>query len=420
MNNLIARSNIRPIAIDLYAGAGGMSLGFEMAGFDIAAAVDIDPIHCATHEFNYPHTPVICASTIDLTGVEIRSRSQIGDRPIDVVFGGPPCQGFSLMGKRQLEDPRNDLIKHFFRLVVELQPKYFVMENVKGITLKKHKQLLNELIQTFIYNDYTVEEDYQILNAANYGVPQNRERLFLIGCKQGLDLPKYPQKETTPKNAKPQLNLPFTPTVFEAIADIPEVNDYPKLNKKDWVKAEYGKPSSYAAKLRGLEDRDWDFSYPRIWDNRILTSSLNTEHTRQVITRFSNAPQDKQEPISRFFKLAPDGISTTLRAGTGNGKKGAFTAPRPIHYSSPRCITVREGARLHSYPDWFRFHSTKWHGFRQVGNSVPPLLARAIAQEIIKVLNVDPVKPTFQLKLGSERLLNFTVSEAARYYQIID
>ena len=429
----VAEIKTRPIAVDLYAGAGGMTLGFEQAGFDVIAAVEIDPIHCAVHEFNFLYSKVICRSVTEIKGTEIRSLSKIGQRDIDLVFGGPPCQGFSLIGKRHLDDPRNNLIGHFLRVVLELQPKYFVMENVKGITLGKHQQLLKELITEFNNNGYRVEENYRVLNAAYYGVPQNRERLFLLGCRGDRKLPKYPQQETIPpgkRTAKAEwgsacrqskkekdLNLPTTPTVSEAIGDLPEVNDYPELSKQDWVKAEYGKPSNYAAKLRGLSPIENDCSYPRQWDSRILTSSPNTQHTQKSIARFAKTEQGKTEPISRFLKLAPDGLCNTLRAGTPSSR-GAYTSPRPIHPFTPRCITVREAARLHSYPDWFRFHVTKWHGFRQIGNSVPPLLAKAIGQEIIKALNIEPIKPNREQPLGNNKLINFNMSRAAAYYDV--
>ncbi len=229
LNSTNETSSLRPIAVDLYAGAGGMSLGFEQAGFDVLAAIDVDPVHCAVHEFNFPHTKVICRSTTKITGQEIRDLSLIGDRNIDVVFGGPPCQGFSLMGQRRLKDSRNNLITHFLRLVLELQPKYFVMENVKGMTIARHRELLDELISQFKNNGYQVEENYRVLNAANYGVPQNRERLFLIGSKIGLDLPQYPARQNIPLSKKYQLDLPLTPTAIEAIGDLPEVNNYPEL-----------------------------------------------------------------------------------------------------------------------------------------------------------------------------------------------
>ena len=148
----------RPIAVDLFAGCGGFSLGFEQAGFDVLAAIEIDPIHCATHQYNFPYGSVICRDITTVTGAEIRNSSSIGNKEIDVVFGGSPCQGFSIVGKRNLDDFRNSLIKQFIRLVLELQPKYFVFENVKGMTMSKYKKILIEIINTFKSNGYDVKE----------------------------------------------------------------------------------------------------------------------------------------------------------------------------------------------------------------------------------------------------------------------
>src|ERR1700761_6916588 len=122
----------RPIAVDLFSGAGGLSLGFQQAGFDIRAAVEYDPVHCAVHEFNFPNCATICRSVTSIDGKNIRSMSGIDSEDITVVVGGAPCQGFSLIGYRALEDARNKLVSHFVRLVKELKPKYFVFENVKG------------------------------------------------------------------------------------------------------------------------------------------------------------------------------------------------------------------------------------------------------------------------------------------------
>ena len=138
--NIPISARQRATGIDLFAGAGGLSLGFEQTGFDIQAAVEIDPVHCATHEFNFPNSKTICASVVDLTGAEIRRLAYLGKTDIDVVFGGAPCQGFSLMGKRAMDDQRNQLVFHYVRLVGELQPKFCVFENVKGLTLGKHAQ----------------------------------------------------------------------------------------------------------------------------------------------------------------------------------------------------------------------------------------------------------------------------------------
>ncbi|MBK1987714.1 DNA cytosine methyltransferase [Sphaerospermopsis aphanizomenoides BCCUSP55] len=407
----------RPIAVDLFAGVGGMTLGFEQAGFDVLASVELDPIHCAVHEFNFPFWKVLCKSVEDTTGSEIRNNSDIDNQEIDVVFGGPPCQGFSLIGKRYFDDPRNSLVFHFIRLVLELQPKFFVMENVKGMTVGKHKEFVTEIIDQFENNGYKVNHNYQVLNAAHYGVPQNRERLFLLGCRQDLELPNYPDQITHPPKSNKSSNLPKTPTVWEALKDLPEIENYPELYIQDWVVADFGNPSNYGMKMRNLCGEKSNFSYPRKFDHSILTSSLRTKHSPESIKRFASTIPGKTEPISRFYKLAPDGLCNTLRAGTASNK-GAFTSPRPIHPFKPRCITVREAARLHSYPDWFRFHPTKWHGFRQIGNSVPPLLAQAVAAEIIKVLNVEICR-TKELKILDEAsLLTFDMSEAAKYFRV--
>lgn len=408
--------NQRPIAVDLFAGAGGMTLGFEQAGFDVLASVEIEPIHCATHEYNFPFWTVICASVETITGQEIRNLSNIKNQAIDVVFGGPPCQGFSLMGKRSMEDSRNFLVRHFIRLVLELQPKYFVIENVPGMAIGKYQNFLQKIFDYCQQNNCQIKTDYQILNAANYGVPQNRKRLFLLGANKGLKLPDYPCY-TTQLNQNPDCILPQTPTVFDAIQDLPEVNHYDELHYQDWVITNYGNPSDYGKMLKNLSDLANDYSYPRDYNQQRLTSSLRTKHTMKSIERFDKTPPGKRDKISRFFRLHPDGLCNTLRAGTPSDR-GAHTSPRPIHPFTPRCITVREAARLHSYPDWFRFHVTKWHGFRQIGNSVPPLLAKAVAQEIIKVLEISPIKPTIQYKLEKEELLTLKMSQAAKYYNI--
>lgn len=412
------KSQTRPIGVDLFAGAGGMTLGFEQAGFDVLASVEIDPVHCATHEYNFPFWTVLCRSVVNTTGEEIRKLSAIGDRDIDVVFGGPPCQGFSLIGKRSLEDPRNELVFHFLRLVIELQPKFFVMENVPGLTIGKHKKFLLEIIDEFKAKGYQVAEKYQVLNAANYGVPQNRSRLFLLGCRQGLTLPAYPQPIANINSRRHCTNVPSgIPTVWDAIGDLPPVELYDRLYERDWAIAEYGQPSNYARQLRNPNDNPGDFSSARKYDPRLITSSLLSKHSLETQTRFAITKPGHTEKISRFYKLHPQGISNTLRAGTASNR-GAFTSPRPIHPYTPRCITVREAARLHSYPDWFRFHVTKWHGFRQVGNSVPPLLAKAVATEIMRVLGISIAKPRQIQLLGDAELIQLNMSRSARKYGV--
>ncbi len=382
-----------------------MSLGFEQAGFDIVASVEIDPIHCATHDYNFPLSTTVCASVVDVGGEEIRRKANLGHAEIDVVFGGAPCQGFSLMGKRALDDPRNQLVFHYVRLVAELQPKYFVFENVKGLTLGKHADFLKELIVALDSAGYDVTLPYRVLNAADFGVPQDRHRLFLMGARRGLRLPDYPR------------HLEHRTTVWEAMGDLPNADNFAELITGDEVRVDWTTEAIYARRLRGLEIDPANYSHDRKFDRELLTSSLRTEHTDLSKSRFMATEHGKTEPVSRFRKLPPEGLCNTLRAGTDSAR-GAFTSPRPIHPVFPRVITVREAARLHSYPDWFRFHATKWHGFRQIGNSVPPMLARAVASEIIKALGVEPEKPKTELDLGDPNLLSFDMGAAARHFRV--
>ncbi|PWC47172.1 DNA cytosine methyltransferase [Azospirillum sp. TSA6c] len=410
---------MRPIAIDLFAGAGGLSLGFEQAGFDVVAAVEIDPIHCAVHKFNFPETAVIPRSVVGLTAAEIRVAAGIGNRPVDCVFGGPPCQGFSLIGQRALEDPRNGLVLEFVRIVAELDAKTFVFENVKGLTVGKHKAFLQELVEAFDAAGYAVRLPWKVLDAADYGTPQHRQRLILLGAKKGLALPDYPMPTVNAADArKPEKGLPTGPTCADAIGDLPDADGFFGLVDSDSVRTTgFGKPSAYASELRCLSNGAWHYGYTREWEPGLLTSSARTDHTAISRRRFGATEPGSVEPISRFFKLAPQGLCNTLRAGT-DGARGAFTSPRPIHYKLDRCITVREMARLHGFPDWFRLHATKWHGARQVGNAVPAQLARAIGECAIKALGIEPVRPEKTIRLGDVGLLYMDLSEASEHFSV--
>lgn len=410
---------MRPIGIDLFAGAGGLSLGFEQAGFDVAAAVEIDPVHCAVHKFNFPNTAVIPQSVEGLSGELIRKASGIGNAEVDCVFGGAPCQGFSLIGQRILDDPRNKLVREFVRIVSELNARSFVFENVKGLTVGRHKAFLEELVAEFEENGYEIRLPWKVLNAANYGTPQSRERLILMGVREGAKQPSYPQPTSNVPGGKKQIEgLPTGPTCADAIGDLPDADRFETLLASDQVRtAKFGKPSSYAAELRGTTNSAWHFGYVRDWDRSRLTSSARTEHTDISRQRFSETEPGTVELISRFYKLSGDGISNTLRAGT-DGARGAFTSPRPIHYSHNRCITVREMARLHGFPDWFRFNVTKWHGARQIGNAVPPPLARAVATQIMECLDCDPIRPDQSIALGKEALLSMDLSGAAAHFGV--
>ncbi len=395
-----------------------MSLGFEQAGFDVCAAVEVDPIHCAIHKFNFPSCTVIPRSVRNLSGNEIRLAAGIGKTPVDVVFGGPPCQGFSLIGQRSLDDPRNHLVQDFVRIAAELNARTFVFENVKGLTQGKHRTFLNEIIDSFSRAGYNVRADWRVLDAADYGVPQYRERLILLGAKNGQEIPEYPSRQSVPFDESHSANgFDIGPNCEEALGDLPDADCFETLNKQDEVKAVFGRPSVYVEELRCISNGAWHFGHMRNWNPRLLTSSARTEHTEISRNRFAVTSPGSVEPISRFFKLSADGLSNTLRAGT-DGARGAFTSPRPIHYKYPRCVTVREMARLHGFPDWFRFHTTKWHGARQIGNSVPPPLARVVAAQVLKALGRHPHASTLEMKLGDPALLSIAMTEASALFEV--
>lgn len=427
---LLDGARTRPTAIDLFAGAGGLSLGLEQAGFDVLSAVEYDPVHALTHKFNFPRTDVLCADLSQTSVDDIRAsaargwNSHYGDGSwegeVDLVAGGPPCQGFSFIGKRRVDDARNDLIFHFYRVVAGLRPKYFLMENVPGIASGEHRELVRDLIDRFIRVGYNVLEP-QILNAAHYGVPQDRRRFILMGYRADVAPVVYPSPTTQPvRPVRGQVCSARVqgPTVSDAIRDLPPIEKFPELRTSDSVAltqavrdAMAREASPYARLLAGLDEDISDFSWPRVWAREWLTSSAATRHTAPSTARFEATSPGTVERVSRFLRLDPAGLCNTLRAGTG-AERGAHTSPRPIHPNYPRVITVREAARLHSFPDWFRFHVTKWHGFRQVGNAVPPLLGRALGKAYVEALGVAPGRPRAARELGDVSWLGVTMTSA--------
>ncbi|QNE48322.1 DNA cytosine methyltransferase [Glaciihabitans sp. INWT7] len=412
----------RPLAVDLFAGAGGLSLGLEQAGYEIAAAVEYDPIHAAVHEFNFPYGTTFCADVSKITGQQIREESEIGDREIHLVAGGPPCQGISMIGRRAIDDPRNALLKEFVRVVLELRPRYFLMENVAGLMVGGHRQLVDEVVEMVeAGGDYRVVDPIQVLQAADFGTPQSRRRVFVLGARRDVDLPAYPTASHTARTISGVLPnqgmLPLGPSVLEALSDLPDADGFEELLHDDNIgDVTYGASSVYAAQLRGAKKDPTDFSRPRPTTGNALSSSARTIHTKKSIDRFAAALPGTTEVVSRFLRLHPDGLSNTLRAGTASDR-GAYTAPRPIHPVYPRVITVREAARLHGYPDWFRFHATKWNGFRQIGNSVPARLARAVGSAILQADGVTPTKGK-AIELGDTDLLYMTARVAHDHFGI--
>lgn len=362
----VPKSDQKPIAIDFFCGAGGLSLGFHRAGFKVVGAFDIDPIHVATYKKNFPKTRAVVADVAALSGKEARSLLNLGaDDPVDMVYGGPPCQGFSLIGKRQSNDPRNQLLPEFGRLIVELFPRYFLIENVAGLMMGTARGVLATTLRLLRSAGYRWVTPIRILDAYDYAIPQRRRRVIILGYRKGEPVPAYPSVSRTKFNVR------------DAIQDLYHLGRCKSLFRTDRFIGKLGKPNPYSKKLRHSNTK-----------NVSLTGCQLCAHEPEIRKRFKSIVPGNSEPISRFVRLTLTKPAPTLRAGTARDK-GGFTAPRPIHPTQARCITVREAARLHSFPDWFEFHGTQWHGFRQVGNSVPPMMAYRLAQSIFRAQSRD-------------------------------
>ncbi len=386
----------RPIAIDLFCGAGGMSVGFEQAGFDVLLAVDRDPYHVATHHRNFPYGKSIMASVAELTADAIRQHLPHGSE-VALVYGGPPCQGFSTMGLRDAGDPRNTLVDHFARIVSEVQPRAFVMENVPGMNTGDTSSIFDHAVRRFREAGYRLAWPVRVLNAADFGVPQQRKRLFVLGVRQDVaDGITYPDGPPRGQAARP--------TVIEAIWDLPDVDAVEALFRDDSATydREPNATATYARAARGLDADPSDFGRPRIWDRSRVTGCLRVKHSSKSRDLYEATPRGAMVPGHKLPKLDPDGLAPTLRAGT-DSERGSHTAPRPVHPFRPRVITAREAARLHGYPDWFAFYPTKWHAYRQIGNSVCPPVAKAVGAAVLRSLGIDAASlPRPPLRLGDE------------------
>jgi DNA (cytosine-5)-methyltransferase 1 len=337
--------------VDLFCGCGGFSLGAHAAGLGPSLAFDIDSILTSSFGRNFPTTHLVKQNIATICGADIER--EIGGR-VDGVFGGPPCQAFSAIGRRRTNDPRRELVYHFFRIVSELKPIFFVMENVRGLSYPNARPLLESCV-ALVGDHYTILGP-TVLDAAEFGAATRRPRLFIIGYdRERCDAITLSDLEL--KKSKPA-------TVFEAISDL-EFGEL--IGEQDgfdlWKIRRKGRPNKFAQYLRSSD--------------ATFTGHKQTNHTKEVVKRFRTIVAGTNDLIGRHPRLEWDGQCPTLRAGTGNDL-GSYQSVRPIHPREPRVITVREAARLQGFPDKFRFHPTIWHSFRMIGNSVSPIISEAI------------------------------------------
>ncbi|MEQ1753508.1 MAG: DNA cytosine methyltransferase [Micropepsaceae bacterium] len=345
-----------PTILDLFSGCGGFALGSRWAGFETALAIDIDPILSGPFGLNYPSVPV---STLDIRDLTARSLRILQPQGVDGVIGGPPCQAFSAIGRREPNDPRRMLVHEFFRIVSIVRPKFFIFENVRGLGFEKNISVLTEGLNQLKGRWNIVGPIF--VDASDFGAPTKRIRLFVFGFDS--DRMSVPSVKALAAKSRSSVN------VRDAISDLGGATENaPDASGFDvWRYGRVRNISKYGSSMRSRSGR--------------FTGHRRTVHSPKTIMRFEEVPPGGVDPVGKYHRLKWDGVCPTLRAGTGSDK-GSYQAVRPLHPTENRVITAREAARLQGFPDDFLFHPTIWHSCRMIGNSVSPIVARVLLQRI--------------------------------------
>lgn len=378
MGNL---SEHRPPIIDLFAGVGGLSLGACRAGFELIAAVEKDPHAAEAHAKNFPTCIHSTADISTLSGQDLLALAGLRPGELAGLVGGPPCQGFSTIGHRSKADHRNTLFRKFFALVAETRPWFFLAENVPGILDDDFGPIRSDALAQL--TGYTIIPPFKV-TASDFGAPTTRTRVLFIGYLP--EITNISEADLFPKAPIEKI------TVQEALRGLPKKirNDW-ITESLSWRQIKYSRESPFWSKVTaeippGVGDPN---SIAKLTEKRLVSGCIATLHTPAVRKRFAKVEAGETDAISRAMRLKPRGFCPTLRAGTGSDR-GSYQAVRPIHPTENRVITPREAARLQGFPDWFQFSPTKWHSFRQIGNSVSPLLAEHILRSVLKKLPIRP------------------------------
>lgn len=344
--------------IDLFAGVGGLSLGFENAGFKVVLANEFDKSIANAYIKNRKNPNMIIE---DIRKLPIHETFEKYKGKVTVVVGGPPCQGYSQKGQRKtIHDERNFLFRYFVDVVREVEPEYFVMENVPNLLTSEGGYFKRELISLFNKIGYTINAD--ILCAADYGVPQDRRRAFIIGKHNGNSPVSMPAKKS------------LRTSIWDAISDLNYLKSGEGDEEQDYI---IPPQSTYQKKLRSKSNK--------------LTDHVATNHSKIALERMAMIPPKggkehlppehltKSIYSGTWERMDADDVSVTITTRFDTPASGKFTHPY-----LDRAITVREAARIQSFPDTFHFYGTKTSKMKQVGNAVPPLLAQAVAEAIIE------------------------------------
>lgn len=341
-------------AIDLFCGCGGLSYGFEKAGFNILLGIDNDQMALNVFEHNHNGSLSIYGDITQLSYSDIQHK--LGNKKIDVIIGGPPCQGMSLSGPRKFDDPRNKLYLSYIRFVEEIKPLAFVIENVPGLVSLFNGQIKDSIIKRLSELGYKV--CFKVLCAADYGVPQNRKRVVFIGTQEDyFNFDTIIKKETV--------------TCEMALSDLPPLTDTLGID-----------PNIYATEPMNYYQKLMRANSCMVRNHIAAAHSDNVKHIISLVPDGGNYKDLPEEYINtRNFHVAWTRFRSDKPAPTiDTGHRHHF------HYKYNRVPTVRECARLQSFPDDFIFEGNKTQQFRQVGNAVPPLMAQAIAEALIKYL----------------------------------
>lgn len=364
-----------PTIIDLFSGVGGISLGAAKAGFSVEAAIDFNARAMAAHARNFPLTRHLTADLSKFDGASLLS--ELGIRKPDGIVGGPPCQGFSTMGHRNVDDSRNNLFGHYFKLISEIKPRFFIAENVTGILDENYKDTVDRALAS-------VEKDYNVLRglevcAADFGAPTTRRRVVFIGLRKNetSDLANLSDGFTSHKKF----------FVRDALSGLPRIRSAWQAEEQGWRQVGEYADNEFASRLHSDIPRGvgCPTAIGKLQKSRMVSGFLGTLHSEIVRKRYDKLKPGAKDPISKSVRLKMDGFCPTLRAGTGP-ELGSYQAVRPIHPTAPRVITPREAARLQGFPDWFTFDATKWHSFRMIGNSVSPILAEKLLLKLKEYL----------------------------------
>lgn len=334
-----ARLSAKPLtAISLFSGGGGLDLGFAAAGFAVGCSSDIDPFSCSTLSLNrgkksfYSHGNAIVGDIRKITGADLLREADLEKGAVDIVLGGPPCQAFSVFGRRKgMGDPRGNLVWEYLRIIQEIQPKAFVFENVAGLKSIHGGKLYGEILdQLTLGGNYAVSA--HSYNVANFGIPQFRDRVFFIGSRNGKSVPAM---EPTHGNGTMLATNPYR-VAREALRFLPEPG------------ADSG-----------------------------VSNHIGRDHSKGIVSRYRRLEFGERDPKTRINKLHPDRPSFTIIVGSDKGGGKGH-----VHPFNPREVTPRESARMQTFPDWWEFHGRGRHAIRQVGNAVPPLFSALLAEHI--------------------------------------